>query len=119
MALPALTVSEHVLEAVIERLADGISSRLEQPVDQWMTVRRAAEYLTLSDNSIRALIKRDRIPFHRAPNGRVLLKRKEIDGWVRGMERIELDEDRLMDLRSEPTDNGPAVREHPGPGIGE
>jgi hypothetical protein len=85
MAVPALTVSEHMLETVIDRLATGISSRLERPIQRWMTVKQAAD---------------------------------ELDAWVRGMTSKNLDADQGGDLGSRLPENGPAMREHPGPGIG-
>jgi excisionase family DNA binding protein len=49
-----------------------------------MTVHEAAAYLRSTPEGIRALIKRQKIPFRRTPGGRILLERGELDTWVAG-----------------------------------
>jgi excisionase family DNA binding protein len=50
----------------------------------WLDVSGAADYLATSTDAIYALVKRRQIPFHKAPNGRLMFDRGELDGWARG-----------------------------------
>ena len=70
---------------LITALAQQLEERLLTSArrSRWMTVSAASNYLDLSQHSIRALIKRNRIPFYRV-EGRILLDAAELDGWIRG-----------------------------------
>jgi excisionase family DNA binding protein len=50
----------------------------------WLDVRAAATYLSMSEEAIRNLVKRARIPHHRTPNGRIVFKPAELDSWIEG-----------------------------------
>ena len=77
-----LKISDEFYEALAQRVASRVAAMLGSPAE-WLTVAQAALHLQTSEDGIRALIKRDRIPHHRAA-GRVLLERGELDTWVRG-----------------------------------
>ena len=42
-----------------------------------------ADHLQTTEDGIRALVKRKRIPHHRGAAGRLLFDRDELDAWVR------------------------------------
>jgi len=50
----------------------------------WLSVKGVADYLDTTEDAIRALVKRKQIPHDRAPTGRLLFSRSELDQWVRG-----------------------------------
>lgn len=82
-----LSASVQLDDQVLARLADEVASRLREHLSvaapAWLDVNRAAEHLATTVQAIRALVKRDAIPFHKAPNGRLLFHRDELDRWVR------------------------------------
>jgi len=80
MRLP-LQISDEFYETVGRRVASHLAEMLGRPAE-WLTVAGAAAHLKTTENGIRALVKRQRIPHHRAA-GRVLFDRAELDTWVR------------------------------------
>jgi excisionase family DNA binding protein len=77
-----LRIWDEFYETLSQRVASRVAEMLGHRAE-WLTVAQAAAHLQTSDDGIRALIKRDRIPHHRVA-GRVLLDRTELDAWVRG-----------------------------------
>lgn len=75
-----IPIPEMLIDELASRLRELIAER--QPAARWLTVLDAATHLGLSSNSIRALIKRGRIPFYKV-EGRILLEQNELDRWVR------------------------------------
>jgi excisionase family DNA binding protein len=75
-----ITIPDALIDTIVQRLKETIGHGT--PQTQWLTVREAAAHLGLSQHSLRALIKRNRIPFYRI-EGRILLERGELDDWVR------------------------------------
>jgi hypothetical protein len=69
-----------VREAVRQEMAE---QRPAEP-SPWLDVDGAAAYLSSTPSAIRSLKKRGEIPFHQAPNGRLLFRPEELDDWVRG-----------------------------------
>ena len=67
-----------VAAAVREELA-----RLPLRADGFLDVNGAAAYLASTPDAIRSLVKRDAIPYHKAPNGRLLFERDDLDRWAR------------------------------------
>ena len=53
----------------------------------WLDVDRAADYLSLSPGAVRAMVKREQLPVHRTPTGRLLFRPEELDAWVESGER--------------------------------
>jgi hypothetical protein len=72
-------LEDSIRQAVVDALAD------EQPVSSegFLDVAGAAAFLRSTTSAIRSLVKRNAIPFHRAPNGRLLFDRGELEAWVR------------------------------------
>ena len=84
--MPAgLVVPEDLLEDLSRRIAELVSGRLgTQEPFLWLDVVGASKYLGYeTEGAVRALLKRQAIPHHKAPNGRVLFDRRELDEWVR------------------------------------
>jgi excisionase family DNA binding protein len=52
----------------------------------WRNVRGAAEYLCLSEDAVRGLVKRRQLPCHRSQQGHVRFHVEELDAWARGDE---------------------------------
>jgi excisionase family DNA binding protein len=70
---------QQVGDAVAERLADSLAP---PPVTPWMSLEEAAIYLRRSEDSLRSLVKRNRVPVHRV-GGRLTFDREELDRWIR------------------------------------
>jgi excisionase family DNA binding protein len=77
-----LEISEEFYETVGQRVASHLAEMLGRSAE-WLTVAGAAAHLQTTEDGIRALVKRRRIPHHRAA-GRVLFDRVELDAWIRG-----------------------------------
>ena len=82
----AFTIPDEIvqgLEGMVQRaVADALASHQLQ-TEGFLDVDGAAAYLSSTPSAIRSLVKRDAIPFHKAPNGRLLFDRTELDAWVR------------------------------------
>jgi hypothetical protein len=82
-----LIVEVHLADNHLEQLAAGIAEHLERaarPVaEAWLDVIGAGAHLGLTENSIRALVKRNEIPVYRTENGRLRFSVTELDDWVR------------------------------------
>ncbi len=84
LALPIPEEFLRSLEELVRRaLVDALASDRAVAADGFLDVAGAAAYLTSTPTAIRALVKRRAIPFHKAPNGRILFDRNELDTWVR------------------------------------
>jgi excisionase family DNA binding protein len=51
-------------------------------VTPWLNVEGAATYLATTEDAIRALVKRRRLPVHRTETGRLLFRPEELDAWI-------------------------------------
>jgi hypothetical protein len=73
----------HALEHLVQRaVADALASH--QPrAEGFLDVNGAASFLASTPSAIRSLVKRNAIPHHKAPNGRLLFDRQELEAWVR------------------------------------
>ena len=56
-------------------------------VTPWLNVKSAATYLATTEDAIRGLVKRGRLPVHRTETGRLLFRPEELDRWVDGEQR--------------------------------
>lgn len=79
----SFALDQEVIEAIAEEVAARVYDRRGQNEPAWLGVKGAAEYLATTDQAIRGLVKRNAIPFYKAPNGRLLFHRDELDRWVR------------------------------------
>ena len=74
---------DQVRALVAAAVRDELAARLPLRADGLLDVNGAAAYLSSTPAAIRALVKRDAIPYHKAPNGRLLFDRDELDQWAR------------------------------------
>jgi excisionase family DNA binding protein len=72
-------------EALLRAAHDGARLALAEQDEPspWLSVASAAQYLDTSQDAIRALIRRNQIPHHRTPEGRILFDRRELDDYAR------------------------------------
>ena len=71
---------DELLGAIRALVRDEMS---QQTTPGYLDVVGAATYLSSTAPAIRALVKRNAIPVHRTPNGRLLFTPSELDSWVR------------------------------------
>ncbi|HET8893019.1 MAG TPA: helix-turn-helix domain-containing protein [Gaiellaceae bacterium] len=71
-------------EELLDLVRAEVHAVAERGGEGWLDAKRAAGHLSLSEEAVRALVKRREIPFAKAPNGRLLFDRAELDLWVRG-----------------------------------
>jgi excisionase family DNA binding protein len=71
------------LEQFRHLIRDEIQTLAATGPPGWLSVKGAASYLDTTDDAIRALVKRKQIPCERAPNGRLLFWRDDLNEWVR------------------------------------
>ena len=76
-------VRDAAREAAKQAVTD-YAARSADTASRWLNVKSAAEYLDITEHALRSLVKRNDIPVHRAPNGRLLFHAVELDEWVRG-----------------------------------
>ena len=79
-----LDVSEELLDAVAERIAELVFGRLERPeASPWMDLPAAASYLGFSRDRLYKLTAAGTIPCRRQPGGqRLIFHRDELDRWL-------------------------------------
>ena len=77
-----LQISDEFYETVAQHVASQLAEMLGRSAE-WLTVGQAADHLRTTEDGIRALVKRKRIPHHRGAAGRLLFDRAELDAWVR------------------------------------
>jgi excisionase family DNA binding protein len=81
----SLTVPHSLLDALAERVARQVSSRLETPAaaSPWFDVEAALEYLPFSRDQLYKLTAAKAIPFRKKRDGQGLLfHRGELDRWL-------------------------------------
>ena len=82
----AMIIEARLTDNDIERVALRVVELLGQAHDaseRWLDVAGAAEHLRLSEEAIRGMIKRQRLPVHKTENGRLRFSVSELDEWVR------------------------------------
>jgi excisionase family DNA binding protein len=78
-----VAVPDELLEAIAGRVAELLAPLLAAPSGSpWLTVTEAADYLRCKPKRVYDLISQRRIPAHR-DGGRVLLRRDELDDYLR------------------------------------
>jgi excisionase family DNA binding protein len=79
-----LTPTDQFFDEIAERVSALLEERFGEKPAEWLSVAGAADHLQTTEDGIRALVKRKRIPHHRGAAGRLLFDRDELDAWVRG-----------------------------------
>ena len=77
-------MSDLVFKEIVERL-DRLESQIKPEYPTWLSVRQCAEYLSLSESTIRKLVASGNIPYRRLPTGEggaIRFNRKQIDLWL-------------------------------------
>ena len=78
----AVTLPDDLLDEIERR----VTTRLRDEIgtgSPWFTVAQAGDYLGITEQAMRGLLKRRQITAYR-PNGRVFVSREDLDAWVRG-----------------------------------
>jgi hypothetical protein len=71
------------LENVVEQLAGKIAVQLaERPVPRYLSVKQAAEYSSLSEDSIRGMIAGGKLKPLRPVPGRIVIDRLQLDAAI-------------------------------------
>ena len=63
----------------IERKLDELVEQIGQPQQRWLSIKSAASYADLSQESIRKLLSAEKLVSHRVVRGKVLIDRTELD----------------------------------------
>lgn len=82
----AMPIPGGIVEALKELVREAVRDELTEHAaheDGFLNVDAAADFLASTPTAVRSLVKREAIPFHKAPNGRLLFDRDELDQWVR------------------------------------
>jgi len=81
MTTTILQLDADELETKLEEVVGRVVS--DQAADEWLTVERAADYLGMTEEALRQLIRGDRVPLHRIGERRIRLSKTELNAWVR------------------------------------
>lgn len=81
MVTTLLQLSQDDLEGALRNLLAEVVA--EHAEDTWLTVAQAAEHLSLSEDALRNLLAKGRIPRHRIGERRIRFSKSELDAWVR------------------------------------
>ena len=73
-------VPEVVLESNTTKKDDWIANS----DDRWMTIQGVARYTGYSENTIRALRRREKLPTAYTPTSKPIYRKRDIDGWILG-----------------------------------
>jgi hypothetical protein len=77
------------IEVDYDQLADALANRLRELLRKedssggFLDVDGAAAFISSTPTAVRSLVQRQEIPVHKAPNGRLLFDRDELEAWVR------------------------------------
>jgi excisionase family DNA binding protein len=80
-ATTLLQLSQDDLEQTLERLLQKVVS--DHAEDTWLDVKQASEYLALTEDGLRQLMRKGRVPVHRIGERRIRFSRAELSAWVR------------------------------------
>jgi excisionase family DNA binding protein len=75
-----LTVPSDLVDVLVRQVSEQMQPT--ETTSPWLDLPEAAEYLRTTVDSIRGMVKRKQLPFHK-PNGRLLFNRHELDEWAR------------------------------------
>jgi hypothetical protein len=79
-----VTVQLEGLEEIVMRaVADALAAQQLAAPARFLDVEGAAGFIASTPAAIRSLVQRGEVPFHKAPNGRLLFDRDELERWVR------------------------------------
>jgi excisionase family DNA binding protein len=82
-----LGVPDGLVDALAERVADALVERLPEPVQPYMTVEHAAEYLACPKSRVYELVQQRRVKHYR-DGRRLLFRREDLDAVLR-VEEVE------------------------------
>jgi len=71
---------EQALENVVQRVV------AEHSDDVWMTVEQAASHLSMTEQALRLMLRRGRVPHFRVGERRIRFSRADLDQWIRSRE---------------------------------
>jgi excisionase family DNA binding protein len=77
-------MSDPTFKEIIEKL-DRIEKQIKPSIPTWLSVRQIADYLDVSESTIRKLVASGNIPYRRLPTaegGAIRFNRKQIDLWL-------------------------------------
>ena len=80
-AMTLLQLSQDDLEQTLKRVLQQVVT--SSAADRWFTVEQAAEHLSMSEDALRQLLRRGRVPAHRIGERRIRFSRAELDAWIR------------------------------------
>jgi len=86
---PATPDSTDLLASILQRL-DDLAKATAVPPQRFLSVRSAASYADLSDDSIRRLIERGDLVAYRPVRGKLLIDRQQLDNLILGSARPRL-----------------------------
>lgn len=79
-----IIASPDELALLVEQAVERALSNHAQ-LEGWLDTKAAADYLSTTAQSIRDMVRRQRLPHHRAPGtSRLLFKASELDAFVLG-----------------------------------
>jgi excisionase family DNA binding protein len=77
-------MSDPTFKEIVEKL-DRIEKQIKPSIPTWLSVRQIADYLDVSESTIRKLVASGNIPYRRLPTaegGAIRFNRKQIDLWL-------------------------------------
>jgi len=78
-------MSDKLMFSMILDKIDALESKLRPEIPAWLSVKQCAEYLGLSQSTIRKLVTSGDIPFRRLPTaegGAIRFSKKMLDLWL-------------------------------------
>jgi len=79
------TVSIELGDNDVRRIAEAVAAILGQHAErQWLDVKKASEYTSLTVEAIRTAAKRGRLPSHKGRSGRLVFLASDLDQYMGG-----------------------------------
>jgi hypothetical protein len=77
------TTGIQLREEELQKIADAVAAKLGQHSSaQWLTVKGASVYTSLSPAAIRLAAKRGKVVSHKGASGRVVFRPEELDAFM-------------------------------------
>ncbi len=85
--MPAQNPLQHLLEAnlrtlVAEEVTRALAASVPEPIEPWLDVKQAKDHLGVTEDALRAMVKRGQLLARRTPTGRIVFRASELDAWV-------------------------------------
>ena len=77
-------MTNEVSKLIFQKL-DQLEKRIKPEFPTWLNVKQCAEYLGLSESTVRKLISTGKIPYRRLPTvegGAIRFNRRQVDLWL-------------------------------------